>query len=55
MAWFFDSILTNINTMKKYSVILAVLMIMGVSFSSCHAGAKIGTKHHEVSAGAQVK
>ena len=38
--------------MKKYSVIVALLMIIGVSVSSCHAGAHIGTKHHEVGVGA---
>jgi hypothetical protein len=41
--------------MKKYSIIVAMLMIIGVSVSSCHASGKIGTKHHEVVAGAHVK
>jgi hypothetical protein len=43
------------NSMKKYSIIVAVLMILGVSVSSCHASGKIGTKHHEVGAGAHIK
>jgi hypothetical protein len=37
--------------MKKFSVIVAMLMLIGVSLSSCSAGAHIGTKHHGVSAG----
>jgi len=41
--------------MKKYSIIVAMLMIIGVSVSSCHAGAKIGTKHHEVGVSGQAK
>jgi len=41
--------------MKKNSIIIAVLMILGVTISSCHASGKIGTKHHEVGAGAHVK
>lgn len=41
--------------MKKYSIIVAMLMIFGVSISSCHASGKIGTKHHEVGAGAHIK
>lgn len=41
--------------MKKYSIIVAMLMIIGASMSSCHASGKIGTKHHEVGAGAHVK
>jgi hypothetical protein len=45
----------NINIMKKYSIIVAMLMIIGVSVSACHASGKIGTKHHEVGAGAHVK
>ncbi|MFC3827769.1 MULTISPECIES: hypothetical protein [Niastella] len=39
--------------MKKLSIIVAMLMVIGVSISSCSAGAHIGTKHHGVSAGAQ--
>jgi hypothetical protein len=42
----------NIINMKKYSIILGMLMIIGASLSSCHAGAHIGTKHHEVGVGA---
>jgi hypothetical protein len=41
--------------MKKYSIIFAMLMVIGVTLSSCHASGKIGTKHHEVGAGAHVK
>jgi hypothetical protein len=40
--------------MKKFSVIVAMLMVMGISVSSCSAGGHIGTKHHQVSAGTQV-
>lgn len=40
--------------MKKYSIIMAMLVVFGVSLSSCSAGGHIGTKHHKVSAGAQV-
>jgi len=40
--------------MKKYSIIVAMLMVMGISFSSCSAGAHVGTKHHKVSANTQV-
>ena len=40
--------------MKKYSLIVAMLMVLGVSISSCSAGAHVGTKHHQVSAGTQV-
>jgi hypothetical protein len=39
--------------MKKLSIIVAMLVVIGVSISSCSAGAHIGTKHHGVSAGAQ--
>lgn len=39
--------------MKKFSIIVAMLVMVGVSISSCSAGAHIGTKHHKVSAGAQ--
>lgn len=39
--------------MKKFSIIVAMLMVIGVSISSCSAGAHIGSKHHGVSAGAQ--
>lgn len=41
--------------MKKYSIIVAMLMVIGVSVSSCSSSARIGTKHHEVGAGAHVK
>jgi len=41
--------------MKKYTVFFALLMMIGVSVSSCHAGAHIGTKHHEVGAETHVK
>ncbi|HWJ92318.1 MAG TPA: hypothetical protein VNR87_14475 [Flavisolibacter sp.] len=40
--------------MKKYSLIVAMLMVLGASISSCSAGGHIGTKKHNVSAGAQV-
>jgi hypothetical protein len=39
--------------MKKLSIIVAMLIAIGVSISSCSAGAHVGTKHHGVSAGAQ--
>ncbi|WP_262493730.1 hypothetical protein [Niastella koreensis] len=39
--------------MKKLSIIGAILVLIGVSISSCSAGAHIGTKHHGVSAGTQ--
>jgi hypothetical protein len=45
----------KINNMKKYSIFVALLMIIGVSLSSCSASGKVGTKHHEVGAGAHVK
>jgi hypothetical protein len=38
--------------MKKNSIIIAILMMIGVVVSSCHAGAHIGTKHHDVGVGA---
>lgn len=41
--------------MKKYSIIVAMLMVIGISISSCSTSGRIGTKHHEVSAGAHVK
>jgi hypothetical protein len=41
--------------MKKYSIIVAMLMAFGISISSCHTSGKIGTKHHEVGVGAHVK
>ena len=39
--------------MKKYSIIVAMIMLFAASISSCSAGAHIGTKKHQVSAGAQ--
>lgn len=51
----FNLLQENINNMKKYSIIVAFLMVIGVAFSSCHASGKIGTKHHEVGAGAHIK
>jgi hypothetical protein len=39
--------------MKKYSIIAALLLVFGISMSSCHASAKIGTKEHGVSAGTE--
>ncbi|HEY6955419.1 MAG TPA: hypothetical protein VI385_09250 [Flavisolibacter sp.] len=41
--------------MKKYSIIVAMVMLFAASLSSCSAGAHVGTKHHQVSAGTQVK
>jgi hypothetical protein len=38
--------------MKRYSIIVGTLMMIVVAFSSCHAGAHIGTKHHDVGVGA---
>jgi hypothetical protein len=46
-------IYTKIYNMKKLSIIAAMLMVIGITISSCSAGAHIGTKHHKVSAGAQ--
>jgi len=40
--------------MKKSSIIVAILMMIGVAVSSCHAGAHIGTKHHDVGVGGHV-
>jgi hypothetical protein len=40
--------------MKKYSLIVAMLMVLGASISSCSAGAHVGTKKHQVSADTQV-
>jgi len=40
--------------MKKYSIILALFAVIGVSISSCSASARVGTKHHEVEAGTHV-
>lgn len=39
--------------MKKFSIIVAMMMVFGAAISSCSAGAHIGTKHHQVSAGTQ--
>lgn len=41
--------------MKKYSIIVAMLMVFGISLSSCHTSAKVGTKHHEVGVGGHIK
>ena len=41
--------------MKKFSMIIAMLLIIGVSMSSCHASAKVGTKEHEIGAGTHIK
>ena len=41
--------------MKKYSMIVAALMIIGVAVSSCHSSGKVGTKHHEVGVEGHVK
>jgi len=41
--------------MKRSSIIVAVLMIFGISISSCHTSAKVGTKHHEVGVGGHIK
>jgi hypothetical protein len=40
--------------MKKLSIIVAMVMLFGATISSCSAGAHIGTKKHQVSAGTQV-
>jgi hypothetical protein len=42
-------------SMKKFTVIVAMIMIFGASISSCSAGAHVGTKKHQVSADTQVK
>ena len=39
--------------MKKYSLIVAMLVVLGASVSSCSAGAHVGTKKHGVSVGTQ--
>jgi len=40
--------------MKKYSIIIAILMVNWYLYiSSCSTGGHIGTKHHKVSAGVQ--
>jgi hypothetical protein len=44
---------TKTYYMKKFSIIVAMLVAIGISISSCSAGAHIGTKHHGVSAGAK--
>jgi hypothetical protein len=44
---------TKTYDMKKFSIIVAMFILIGVSLSSCSAGAHIGTKHHGVSAGTQ--
>ena len=41
--------------MKKFSIIVAMLMVFGISFISCHSSAKVGTKHHEVGVGGHIK
>ena len=40
--------------MKKYSIIAALIMVIGISVSSCSASARVGTKNHEVGAGTHV-
>ena len=40
--------------MKKYAVIAAMLMVIGISVSSCSASARVGTKNHEVGASTHV-
>jgi hypothetical protein len=46
-------IYTKTYNMKRLSIIVAMLIVIGVSISSCSAGAHLGTKHHGVSAGAK--
>jgi hypothetical protein len=41
--------------MKKYSIIVAMLMMIGASVSSCSSSGKVATKHLEVGVGAHVK
>ena len=41
--------------MKKYSIIVAMLMIFGASISSCSTSGRVRTKHHEVGVGAHVQ
>ncbi len=41
--------------MKKYSIIVAMLMALSVAISSCSASARVGTKNHEVGVGGQIK
>ena len=40
--------------MKKYSILMAMLVVIGISVSSCSASARVGTKHHEVGASTHV-
>lgn len=40
--------------MKKYSIIVAMIMVIGMSISSCSTSARVATKHHQVSAGTSV-
>jgi predicted small secreted protein len=40
--------------MKKYSIVVALVVAFGISLSSCHTSAKVGTKHHEVGVGGHV-
>jgi hypothetical protein len=53
MAAQFFIVYTKTYYMKKLSIIVAMLTVIGVTISSCSAGAHIGTKHHSVSAGTQ--
>jgi hypothetical protein len=41
--------------MKKYSIIVALLIALGASISSCSTSGKVATKHHEVGVGAHVQ
>ena len=40
--------------MKKYSIVVAMVMLFAASISSCSAGAHAGTKKHQVSANTSV-
>jgi hypothetical protein len=40
--------------MKKYSIVFAMLVVFGMSMSSCSSSAKVGTKKHEVGVGGHV-
>lgn len=41
--------------MKKISIIVAMLMVLGASISSCSTSGKVATKHHEVGVGGHVQ
>lgn len=40
--------------MKKLSIIVAMVMFLGASITSCSTSGKVRTKHHEVGVGGHV-